>query len=186
MVDAPRSTELVCTRDNTAKAHHAALLKELECVADAARRGAPLVASNAVLLALKEATGEAKLAAKWAEDEVEKGRQQLAQGCNKFATWRYSDLLRHDGSPSVDLVETHGWRSRLLKGDSSDKLWCSRVAAMAEDWWTKHVRSRGVVRQWDPAHVTEHRYLARVEDGGDIHLCQVIRSKHNAELHAQG
>ena len=66
------------TRDNTAKAHHAALLKELECVADAARRGAPLVAGSAVLLALKEAKGEAKLATKRANDEMEKGRQQLA------------------------------------------------------------------------------------------------------------
>ena len=100
-----------------------------------------------MLLALRNAKGEAKLAARRAEDEVEKGRQQLAQGCNKFAAWRYNDLLRHGGSPRVDLVGPHGWGSRLKKEDSVDRQWCSRAAAMAEDWWTKQVRCSGVVRQ---------------------------------------
>jgi hypothetical protein len=107
LVDIPRSAEFMCVRDSTAEAHHAALVEELECVADAARRGAPLVAGSAVLLALKRTKGEAKLAARRAEDEDEEGRQQLAQGCSKFAAWRYSDLLRHDGSPRADLVGPH-------------------------------------------------------------------------------
>ena len=186
LVDAPRSAELMSVRDSTAGAHHAALVEELECVADAARRGAPLVAGSAVLLALKRKKGEAKLAAKRAEDEVEEGRQQLAQGCSKFAAWRYSDLLRHDGSPRADLVGPHGWGSRLMKGDLVDKRWCTRAATMAEDWWTDQVRCRGVVRQWDPAHVAEHKYLARVGDEGDVHLCRVVKGRHNAELHTQG
>ena len=38
-------------------------------------RRAPLVAGSVMLLVLKEAKGEAKLAAKRAEDEAEKGRQ---------------------------------------------------------------------------------------------------------------
>ena len=46
--------------------------------------------------------------------------------------------------------------------------------------------SRGVVREWDPAHVIEHRYLARVEDGGDVHLCRVVKNRRNADLHTQG
>ena len=54
-------------------------------MADAARRGAPLVAGSAVLLALKTAKGEAKLAAKRAEDEVEKGRQQVAHRLHRDA-----------------------------------------------------------------------------------------------------
>ena len=119
-------------------------------------------------------------------DEVEEGRQQMAQGCSKFAAWRYSDLLRHDGSPRVDLVGPQGWGSRLMRGDAADKLWCSRAAAMAEDWWTEQVRDQGVVRQWNPAHVIEHRYLARVEDDGGVQLCRVARNAYNADLHTQG
>ena len=46
----------------------------------------------------------------------------------------------------------------MMKGDLVDKQWCARAAAMAEDWWTDQVRCRGVVRQWDPAHVAEHKY----------------------------
>ena len=130
-------------------------------MADAARLGAPLVTGGAVLLALKKAKGEAKVAARRAGGEVEEGRQQMAQGCSKFAAWRYNDLLRHDGSPRVDLVGPQGWGSRLMGGDAKDRLGCPRVAAMAEDWWTGQVRGRGVVRQWDPAHAIEHKYTWR-------------------------
>ena len=50
----------------------------------------------------------------------------------------------------------------------------------------EQVRGRGVVRQWNPAQVIEHKYLARVEDDGDVQLCRVVKNGYNADLHTQG
>lgn len=57
---------------------------------------------------------------------------------------------------------------------------------MAESWWTDQVSERGVVREWDPVHVIEHKYLARVEDNGDIQLYEVVRGKHTVDLLTEG
>ena len=164
---------------------HGELMNERKQVAAAIEAGTPMTTGCEALVALKAATGKAKEAATAAKAAVEGGREQLAKGCSKHSAWRYSDLLRHDGSPRTDLAGEQGWGSKLMGGTLEDRRWCTRVEGMAAEWWTNQVNDCGVMWEWNPAQVMEHPYLATVTELDGVQLCRVVKCAHNADLLTQ-
>ena len=88
-------------------------------------------------------------------------------------------MLRHDGRMGVDLVSDGGRSHRMLGAQGCGSKWRSAVTELLEQWRAEYITHEGTVWRWDPTHVLEHGYLARVTEAGEVSICQVLRSTHN-------